>query len=451
MTTEPDTIYTPRFRGLVIFVLIIGFGILLGILFSREAMYETRVRIDLLKKEAHTITALLKDPAIRYIKSDKKDTMFEKMVSILGSSSLGVLEVHLLNAEDIEIFGTKKEHRDISQKKKYNFNMILKKLEGGRLGLQIRTPLYSDSTLLGFMEINYPEDLSHSSFFKSKKEVRRETIMLIIAVTITVLIIIYILLIRYDRHTAVAITKEMEQRNLALSEEVKRNERLAVLGRMTASIAHDLRSPITSIKTFAQLLETKYNDPEFRKDFIRTAINQSDRIDRFINNMLDYARPLTLHMDLWDISGVIDDAMMEVTGPERKDVAINKEVPNGMMVMCDRDHMLTLIENIILNACQAVDPGGQIMIKAGDLDRSFFIEITDNGRGISQKIREHIFEPFFTTKNHGTGLGLAICEKVVNAHHGRIEVDSSPEKGTSVKVIIPAQEDRDETIIDSRR
>ncbi len=448
-----DFIKAARFRGLAIFILIIGFGVLLGILLEKEATYETRDRVNLLKKEAQTIMSLLKNPAIRYIKSGGKDTMFEEMAATLDSSSLGVFDVHLLDRQGHQIFSTKKEPeatpRNIKKKYSFNFKMILKKLKGDQLSIQVKTPLYSDNTLIGFMEIDYPEDLSLSSFFKSKKEARRETVLSIVAVTIAILIILYILLIRHDRYTALTITKEIERKNMALSEEVKRNERLAVVGRMTASIAHDIRSPITSIKTFAQLLEGEYKDPEFRKNFIETVTSQCDRIDRFINNMLDYSRPLSLHKDIWDISNIIEDAVTVVAGPENNHKIVTKDLPEGLMVSCDRDHMLTVIENILLNAIQASGKDSEIRLKASASDNSFYVEVTDNGPGIPESIREHIFDPFFTTRRDGTGLGLAICEKIVHAHGGEIKVESKDGIGTTVRVTIPLRSAPSETPTDS--
>lgn len=448
-----DSIRAARFRGLAISILIIGFGVLLGILLEKEATYETRDRVNLLKKEAQTITSLLKNPAIRYIKSGGKDTMFEEMAATLDSSSLGVFDVHLLDRQGHQIFSTKKEPgatpRNIKKKYSFNFKMILKKLKGDQLSIQVKTPLYSDNTLIGFMDIDYPEDLSLSSFFKSKKEARRETVLSIVAVTIAILIILYILLIRHDRYTALTITKEIERKNMALSEEVKRNERLAVVGRMTASIAHDIRSPITSIKTFAQLLEGEYKDPEFRKNFIETITSQCDRIDRFINNMLDYSRPLSLHKDIWDISNIIEDAVTVVAGPENNHKIVTKDLPEGLMVSCDRDHMLTVIENILLNAIQASGKDSEIRLKASASDNSFYVEVTDNGPGIPESIREHIFDPFFTTRRDGTGLGLAICEKIVHAHGGEIKVESKDGIGTTVRVTIPLRSAPNETTTDS--
>ncbi len=454
MAIDQNSIRASRFRGVAISILIIGFGVLLGILLEREATYEARDRVNLLKKEARTITSLLKNPAIRYIQSNGNDAMFEEMVTTLDSSSLGVFEVHLLDRQGRQIFSTKKEPQSNikARSKKYNFNfrMILRKLKGDQLSIQVKTPLYSDNTLIGFMEIDYPEDLSLSAFFKSKREARRDAILSIVAVTIAILIIMYILLIRHDRYTALTITKEIERKNEVLSREVKRNERLAVVGRMTASIAHDIRSPITSIKTFAQLLERDYNDPEFRTNFIETVTNQCDRIDRFINNMLDYSRPLSLHMDIWDISDIIDDAVAVVAGPGyNPGPAIVKDIPNGLMAQCDRDHMLTVIENILLNAVQVLGEEGEIRLKAFTSDNTLSIEVKDSGPGIPENIQEHIFDPFFTTKRGGTGLGLAICEKIVSAHGGEINVESRQGSGTTIRVTIPIRRETSETTTDS--
>jgi PAS domain S-box-containing protein len=249
-----------------------------------------------------------------------------------------------------------------------------------------------------------------------------------------------------------------------LEEDMKRAERLAALGTTAASIAHEIRTPLTSLSTFAELLPMKYNDPRFRERFQAIIPGQVDRLTNLVNDLLDFARVETLHLEETDIHPIIKDATDILMGKAvecgvRITLDLAPHLPN---IHVDPDHISQVFLNIIQNALQAMPNGGALTIATAFQDHGGitlksepkrtlvkgYVEIafTDTGIGISEENLGKLFEPFFTTRSKGTGLGLAISYRIVREHGGTIQVQSEAGKGTTFTVQLPKQidqEDRD--------
>jgi two-component system, NtrC family, sensor histidine kinase HydH len=225
--------------------------------------------------------------------------------------------------------------------------------------------------------------------------------------------------------------------------QVRRTERLAALGQLSAGLAHEIRNPLSTIKGSAEMLlkNVDANGAVAHElaGFISTEV---DRTNALVTRFLDFARPLALRLDKTEITQVIDEAVAQVekhTPP--LDVSIYKNYsPDIPPFMIDRQLIERVLYNLILNAAQASPPQGTITVKTRQLGDTVEIDVIDRGSGIAPKDRESIFNPFFTTKSSGVGLGLAIVSKIVDEHGGQITVESEPGAGSVFRVFLPVRE-----------
>lgn len=223
---------------------------------------------------------------------------------------------------------------------------------------------------------------------------------------------------------------------------MRRADKLASLGTLTAGLAHEIRNPLVSIKTFLQLLPERFDDSEFRSNFLNLTIEEVERICRLLSELLEFARPSEPILGETDINDVLEKVIMLAENEGlKKNLVIHKQYFNGLPnVMTDKEQMKQVFLNIILNAVQASYENGEIFIETRLLDgeKKFVqIEIKDTGKGISEKDIENIFTPFFTTKDGGTGLGLSISHQIVQEHKGTIDVRSKEGNGSSFVISLP--------------
>jgi two-component system sensor histidine kinase HydH len=238
-------------------------------------------------------------------------------------------------------------------------------------------------------------------------------------------------------------------RNLQEAEAtVRRTERLAALGQLSAGLAHEIRNPLSTIKTSAEmLLKSVDGDPAVAREMAGYISTEVDRTNSLVTRFLDFARPLALRLETTELTQVIDQAVAEVEKHRPPfDVSIYKNYsPDIPPFLLDRQLMERVLYNLVLNAAQASPPRGSVTVKtrqAGDTVEGSTVEIAviDRGSGIAPKDRESIFNPFFTTKSRGVGLGLAIVSKIVDEHGGQITVESEPGAGSVFRVLLPIRE-----------
>jgi len=238
-------------------------------------------------------------------------------------------------------------------------------------------------------------------------------------------------------------------RNLQEAEAtVRRTERLAALGQLSAGLAHEIRNPLSTIKGSAEmLLKNVDTDNAVSHELAGFISTEVDRTNALVTRFLDFARPLELHLEKTEITEVIDEAVAQVekhTPP--LDVSIYKNYsPDIPAFLLDRQLIERVLYNLLLNAAQASPPQGSVTVKTrqiGDtgVDDRVEISVIDRGAGIAPKDRESIVNPFFTTKSSGVGLGLAIVSKIVDEHGGEITVESEPGAGSVFHVLLPVRE-----------
>ncbi|MCJ7785881.1 MAG: ATP-binding protein, partial [Desulfobacterales bacterium] len=248
--------------------------------------------------------------------------------------------------------------------------------------------------------------------------------------------------------TAIAIENARLYEDLKRSKSyIRRADRLASLGTLTAGLAHEIRNPLVAIKTLTQLLPERLDDEEFRTQFLKIASGEVDRISSLVNELLDFARPSDPKWALEDINTILDGMMLLISTETKKKLItiIKNYAPNLPPAQIDREQIKQVVLNILLNAIDATSENGKITVKT----RSFIkpdgepyvqIEFTDTGCGIPGEHLEDIFNPFFTTKATGSGLGLSISNQIVQDHKGYIDVESQLEKGSSFFINLPVNQ-----------
>lgn len=235
-----------------------------------------------------------------------------------------------------------------------------------------------------------------------------------------------------------------------LEEEMKKKDRLAMVGEMAAGMAHEVRNPLASLIGSMQLLREELKLNEENSHLLDIALRETDKLNLIITNFLTYTRPVPLNKRQCDIKELINDALtfLKKSKEYREDISIITEFPEGELTANVDPHQINqVLWNLSINALQAVDGDGEIKVSARKVKRSLqpgdhledYIEITfiDNGAGIAPEIRDKIFYPFFTTKEGGSGLGLAIVQRVIEDHQGTIRVDSKVGKGTRFAIYLP--------------
>jgi signal transduction histidine kinase len=229
---------------------------------------------------------------------------------------------------------------------------------------------------------------------------------------------------------------------------MRRADRLASLGTLTAGLAHEIRNPLVSIKTFTQLLPQRLEDEEFRNHFLNIAVGEVDRISSLVTELLDFARPSDPKLELEDINSILDGMILLVSTESKKKLIqlvknYDKKLPP---INIDKEQIKQVFLNILLNAIEATPENGTITVRTRHFvkpgGRPYLqIEFTDTGSGIPSEKLEEIFNPFFTTKRTGSGLGLSISNQIVQDHQGYIEVESELGKGASFFINLPLQQD----------
>jgi two-component system sensor histidine kinase HydH len=236
----------------------------------------------------------------------------------------------------------------------------------------------------------------------------------------------------------------------ALRREIHRNQRLASVGRLAAGVAHEVRNPLSSIKGFATYFKERYREKPEDQQIAGIMIQEIDRLNRVIGQLLDFARPIKVAAKTVAVPQLVADSLKLVEA-RAKEKAIGIEttiVPQLLTVCLDPDRIKQVLLNLYLNALDAMEAGGRLSVSAAaeDHDRWIVFRVSDTGHGISKENQSQIFDPYYTTKSTGTGLGLAIAHNIVDAHGGRIEVVSTAGEGTTVTVRIPkaSEEPHDE-------
>ncbi len=240
-----------------------------------------------------------------------------------------------------------------------------------------------------------------------------------------------------SRRTAMQLAEANVQLRNA-TEAVRRSDRLAALGQLSAGLAHELRNPLGTIRASAEMLgRTVSGENEIAREVTGFISSEVDRANSLITRFLQFARPLELKLAPADLAHVLDRSIAEAAR-EAPGIAIYKNyAPEIPPFPFDAELVERIFYNLVLNAAQATPAGGAVTVKTRAAAGTAEIAVIDRGSGIDPKNLDSIFNPFFTTKPQGVGLGLAIVSKIVDEHGGKITVESDPGKGSIFRVLLP--------------
>ena len=223
-----------------------------------------------------------------------------------------------------------------------------------------------------------------------------------------------------------------------LERELHRNEKLAAIGRMAAGVAHEIRNPLSSLRGFAQFFAKKLAGREPEELYARTMVQEADRLNRVITDLLFLARPRRLDFAQVPLAEVFGEVHTLLSMDVDAESGTIEEDIRAATVMADRDAIKQALINLVMNSIEALpEHGGLIRLESLKDNGGTKIRVTDNGRGMNAEEREHALEPFFTTRGQGTGLGLAIVHTIMQEHGGSIEIETAPDAGTTVSLLFP--------------
>jgi two-component system sensor histidine kinase PilS (NtrC family) len=244
----------------------------------------------------------------------------------------------------------------------------------------------------------------------------------------------------------VAIFNDLSLRT-QMEEMTRRAERFQALLEMSASMAHEIRNPLASIRGAAQELQTSRLPQEEDRQLLNVVIRESDRLDEIISEFLDYASDRPVEMVLCDLAEVLHETVLLLEARGNRNVEIRKEIPRSLLVRGAPDKLKQVFLNLGINAQDACSHNvkiGHVTVRCipahgpqPERREGVLVEVSDDGCGIPRENLSRVFDPFFTTKPKGVGMGLAIARKIVQAHGGDITMESHEGKGSQVKVWIP--------------
>ncbi len=231
-----------------------------------------------------------------------------------------------------------------------------------------------------------------------------------------------------------------------LDRDVHQLDRLAALGALSSEIAHEIRNPLVSMKTFLQLLPERWGDPEFSDSFLALVSDELRRMERLLDVIIDYARPdgQTPDHRPADVSTAIDVNLALLEHRARKrEVRLEARIPEDLpAVALSEDRLRQVLLNLLLNAIDVTFPGGRVVLNARRVGDSVDIIVSDEGPGVPAELRSEIFEPFFSTRSENPGgLGLAITRQIIRAAGGEIRVGDRDAGGAEFAVRLAASED----------
>jgi signal transduction histidine kinase len=268
------------------------------------------------------------------------------------------------------------------------------------------------------IDLNYENLLKSSDILTSEISMFLQKIdTLLINLQVTLLLInslVHVLLLKFILRI---LKKE--------SDEKTKLEKFAIIGKLGASISHDLRNPLTVIKGSVELLKLKKDAPlsELEEKQFTKISKSIDDISYLISDLLNFTKISDQHLQETGLLEIIQSSMDEIKIPENVKIKIPE---NDSKVKVDKIRIQTVISNLIKNSIDSIDGEGIISIQFTDGFDDVLLTLTDTGSGISSKDLPHIFEPLFTTKIHGTGLGLSNCKRIIEQHRGTIEVLNNP-------------------------
>ena len=226
-----------------------------------------------------------------------------------------------------------------------------------------------------------------------------------------------------------------------LEHELRQSQRLAAIGEMAAMMAHEIRNPLAGMSLALRMLGTAEDDDEMRQECVGDLDGCLQRINATVSRVLDFAKARPLDLRSCRLPDILDAARaLTATYIRRSNIGLDADLPPDLpQIVADPDQLEQVYVNLILNACKAMPNGGRVAIRARANAHTLCTEVTDTGIGIEPKDMDHIFDTFYSGFGDGTGLGLPLCRRIIAAHGGTIDVQSTPGKGSTFRIELPLE------------
>ena len=249
--------------------------------------------------------------------------------------------------------------------------------------------------------------------------------------------------IRNLEHKVEERTRELK----ATQSQLLHSEKLAAVGALAATVAHEINNPLTGVYTYIRLMERKIDQGQYGpediakyKGYLDTMRREVERTTAIVQNLLDFTRPKDPLRKPMDLVKVVEESLALISNKlSLSNIVVVKLLNPLPEIQADPAHMKQVFLNLLINACEAMEEGGTLTIRSDfhPETNTVTMSVRDTGGGIDEKVRARIFDPFFSTKAKGTGLGLSVVNGIVTRHSGTVEIDSAPGKGTDFRVTLP--------------
>ena len=250
-------------------------------------------------------------------------------------------------------------------------------------------------------------------------------------------------MIRGDLGQIAMAINGMAERRVALEAELRRQDRLAALGKVVSGVAHEVRNPLNSMKLTLQLLDRRLKKGAPVSHEIQESLREIDRLDMIVGRLLAFGRPAMINRQVQKLAPLAEQAVKMVQEPARqKGVLISiRGLEEGQAADVDGPQIVQVLINLLLNAIDASPPAGTVAVEVTHQDSSLRIVVSDQGPGIAEEAKPHIFDAYYTTKPNGSGLGLAVSREIVANHGGVLEFETGP-SGTNFILQLPIDRSR---------
>jgi two-component system sporulation sensor kinase B len=237
----------------------------------------------------------------------------------------------------------------------------------------------------------------------------------------------------------VVLVMENVNQQFEMRKQLQRDEKLNVISQLAASVAHEVRNPLTSVRGFLQLIQSEENLQATQKNYIQIALNELDHAQTIINDYLSLARPNTEELAAIDISEEVKKTVELMTSYSNiQNISIVTNIQESLHIKANRNEIKQVLVNIMKNGIEAMATGGTLIVNTLEKNGIVSIEIIDSGKGMSKSQLQKLGTLFYTTKEKGTGVGMTISFQLIQAMKGKIDVKSEPGKGTTFTIRFPA-------------
>jgi two-component system sensor histidine kinase HydH len=216
-------------------------------------------------------------------------------------------------------------------------------------------------------------------------------------------------------------------------------EQMACMGEAAAAVAHELKNPVITIGAYTQKILKKTDPEDPNRERLAVIYQECQRLELLLKDMIHFSRPISLEVNAVEVNFMVEE-ILKIVQPhaEQKQVSLCANLDAGLPALkADQNRIRQVLNNLILNAIQASDPGQPVLVRTQKQKGQIIIEILDQGCGIPQTSQDKIFQPFFSTKKEGTGLGLAISKRIIEMHQGRLVFRTNRPTGTVFSISLP--------------